>query len=66
MHNIPDPAWDYIEPFESLQTSQKEMEELIAFISKQEEASPHADAWIKSALANILRDLEETLSLFNS
>lgn len=62
-YSTPDPDWDYIEPFETLQASEKEIKELIAFIAKQEEASTHSDAWIKSALANIIRDLEEILSL---
>ncbi|MFM6157337.1 MAG: hypothetical protein ACKPE3_30795, partial [Sphaerospermopsis kisseleviana] len=61
----PDPAWDYNQPFKCLQETKEEIETLISFMSKHEEASPSADAWIRSAIANIIRDLEECLILFD-
>ncbi|MFM6137117.1 MAG: hypothetical protein ACKPCP_23705 [Sphaerospermopsis kisseleviana] len=64
-YSHPDPAWDYNQPYKCLQATKEEIEDLIASMSSHEEASPSADAWIRSAIANIIRDLEECLILFD-
>ena len=62
-YNIPDPAWDYFEVFESLQAAESELKQLLEYISKQENQTAPVDTWTKTVVANVIRDLEEVLNI---
>lgn len=54
----PDPDWDYYQLWENLMKAKNKLEELIRFVSKQEEASSDADTLIKGKLFSLECDFE--------
>lgn len=50
---VPDPNWDYSNPYHRMQQARKKLEEAIAQISEAEEATPDYDRILEGKLYEI-------------
>lgn len=62
---MPDPAWDYATIYDRLYDAKFDIERLIAYLSKQEDASPEVDREAKEALDRIGQNLNQTRRMFD-
>ena len=62
-YNIPDPTWAYFQIFDTLQAAESELKQLLEYISQQENQTAPVDDWVKTVVANVIRDLEEVLDI---
>lgn len=63
---IPDPSWDYSEIWHRTQSAAKELNTLLKYIAKLENATPEADTEIKSRLDSIGQQLNSARRLMDS
>ncbi|MGC9506025.1 hypothetical protein [Baaleninema sp.] len=62
---VPDPTWDYLTIYDRLYESKFEIERLIAYLSRFEDASPEADREAKEALDRIGQNLNQARRMFD-
>ena len=64
---LPDPSWDYAEPWKHAQDARAEIEKLIQYMASIEDASPESDTkirnhgeWVQTHLRLLLGKLPPT------
>lgn len=63
---IPDPSWDYAQVWTHSQQAAAELQELLAYMGGLENASPEANAKIKTLLGSIGQKLNSANRLIDS